>query len=158
MAGKPRVLFLCTGNSCRSQMAEAFLKTLAGDRFEVRSAGTDPVPVNPNAIRVMAERGIDISHQRSKGAKEFLGQGFPYLITVCDQANEHCPIFPGVVWRLHWSFKDPAHAKGSDAEHLVVFRRVRDEIEAFVRRFVEEVDRGRPITGTPKRVESPASM
>jgi arsenate reductase len=158
MAMKPKVLFLCTGNSCRSQMAEAFLRTMAGDRFEVQSAGTDPVPVNPNAIRVMAERGIDISHHRSKGVKQFLGQGFPYLITVCDSANERCPIFPGVINRLHWSFEDPAGAKGSDEERLHVFRRVRDEIEAAVRRFVQEVEEGHPITGAIHRVRAPAAV
>ena len=154
MAKKPRVLFLCTGNSARSQMAEAFLRSMGGDRFEALSAGTDPVPVKPEAIRVMAERGVDISHQHSKGAREFLGQGFPYLITVCDQANEHCPIFPGVIHRLHWSFEDPAAAKGSDEERRRVFRRVRDEIEAAVGRFLEEVRDGRPVTGALPRVKA----
>lgn len=153
-----RVLFLCTGNSCRSQMAEAFLKSLAGDRFEVMSAGTDPVPVNPDAIRVMAEKGMDISRQESKGVKPFLGLGFPYLITVCDQANERCPIFPGVINRLHWSFEDPARLKGSDEERLRLFRRVRDEIGAAVRRFVEEADAGRPLTGAVPRMKAPASI
>lgn len=153
-----RVLFLCTGNSCRSQMAEAFLRSAAGDRFEVMSAGTDPVPVNPDAIRVMAERGMDISSQRSKGVRPFLGLGFPYLVTVCDQANERCPIFPGVINRLHWSFEDPARAQGSDEERLRVFRRVRDEIEAAVRRFVEEADAGRPLTGAVLRVKAPATI
>ena len=158
MATKPKVLFLCTGNSCRSQMAEAFLRTVAGDRFEIMSAGTDPVPVNPTAILVMAERGVDISHQRSKGVKGLLGQGFPYLITVCDSANERCPIFPGVINRLHWSFEDPAGAKGSDVERLHVFRRVRDEIEAAVTRFVEEVRQDRPLTGAIRRVKAPAAV
>jgi len=158
MTMKPKVLFLCTGNSCRSQMAEAFLRGMAGDRFEVMSAGTDPVPVNSNAIRVMAEHGIDISHQRSKGVKPFLGRGFPYLITVCDSANERCPILPGVINRLHWSFEDPAGAKGSDVERLHVFRRVRDEIEAAVRRFVEEVGEDRPLTGAMPRVKAPAAI
>jgi arsenate reductase len=139
-------------------MAEAFLRSVAGDRFEVMSAGTDPVPVNPNAIRVMAERGIDISGQRSKGVKEFLGRGFPYLITVCDSANERCPIFPGVINRLHWSFEDPAGAQGSEDERLQIFRRVRDEIEAAVRRFVKEVDEGRPLTGALARMKAPADV
>ncbi len=153
-----RVLFLCTGNSCRSQMAEAFLRSLAGDRYEALSAGTDPVPINPDAIRVMAERGIDISRQESKGVKPFLGLGFPYLITVCDQANERCPIFPGVVNRLHWSFEDPARAQGPDERRLQVFRRVRDEIETAVGRFVEEADAGRPLTGAIQRFKAPAAI
>jgi len=153
-----RVLFLCTGNSCRSQMAEAFLRKRAGDRFDVMSAGTDPVPVNPLALLVMAERGIDISHQKSKGVKAFLGLGFPFLITVCDQANERCPIFPGVINRLHWSFEDPARAQGTEEERLPVFRRVRDEIEAAVERFVEEADAGRPLTGAIQRFKSPAAI
>lgn len=151
-----RVLFLCAGNSCRSQMAEAFLRAAAGDRFDVTSAGTDPVPVNPNAIRVMQERGIDISHQRSKGVNGVLGRGFNYVVTVCDQANERCPIFPGLIHRLHWSFEDPAAATGSDEQRLAVFRRVRDGIEAAVRRFVEEADAGRPLTGTVARMKAPA--
>ncbi|HYM61421.1 MAG TPA: arsenate reductase ArsC [Thermoanaerobaculia bacterium] len=142
-----KVLFLCTGNSCRSQMAEGLLRDVAGDRFDVFSAGTDPVAINPGAVEVMREKGIDLSHQRSKGVELFLGQHFPYVITVCDSANERCPIFPGVVTRLHWSFEDPAHAAGSAAERLAVFRRVRDEIEASVLRFVDEVERGLSLTG-----------
>lgn len=157
MAGKPRVLFLCTGNSARSQMAEAFLKSFAGDRFDVVSAGTDPVPVKADAIRAMAERGIDISHERSKGVKEFLGEGVPYLITVCDQANERCPIFPGVVNRLRWSFEDPAAGTGSREERIHVFRRVRDEIEAAVRRFAKEVEEGRPLTGAISQMKASAA-
>jgi arsenate reductase len=152
-----RVLFLCTGNSCRSQMAEAFLRERAGDRFDVMSAGTDPVPVNAAAVLVMAERGIDISHQKSKGVKPFLGLGYPFLVTVCDQANERCPIFPGVINRLHWSFEDPARAQGTEEERLRVFRRVRDEIESAVRRFVEETDAGRPLTGAINRTKAPAT-
>jgi arsenate reductase len=157
MAGKPRVLFLCTGNSARSQMAEAFLRSFAGDRFDVVSAGTDPVPVNPRAIGVMTERGMDISHQRSRGVKEFLGRGVPYLITVCDQANERCPIIPGAVNRLHWSFEDPAAAKGPDEERICVSRRVRDEIEAAVRRFAKEVEEHRPLTGAISSTKAPAA-
>ena len=147
MVSKPKVLFLCTGNSCRSQMSEGFLRHIAGETFEVFSAGTDPVTVNPNAVRVMSERGIDISGQQSKGVKPFLGHHFPYVITVCDQANERCPIFPGVVTRLHWSFEDPAQAVGTNEERLAVFRRVRDEMEASVRRFVEETRHRKPLTG-----------
>jgi arsenate reductase (thioredoxin) len=134
---KPRVLFLCTGNSCRSQMAEGFLRSLAGDRFEVASAGTEPVPVNPGAIEAMSEVGIDISDHESKAVKAFLGQHFAYVITVCDRASERCPIFPGAVKRLEWNFPDPAAVTGSDAERRRVFRQVRDEIADRIRDFVE---------------------
>lgn len=131
-----KVLFLCTGNSARSQMAEGLLRQMAGDRFEVFSAGTEPAGLNPLAVRAMSEIGIDISPQRSKSAKEFLGQGFPYVITVCDQANERCPLFPGAIYRLHWSFQDPATAKGSEEERLAVFRRVRDQIRGRLEVFL----------------------
>jgi arsenate reductase (thioredoxin) len=154
MAG-PKVLFLCTGNSCRSQMAEGFLRSIAGDRFEAASAGTDPRPIHSMAIEAMRERGIDISGQRSKGVKPFLGQHFPYVIAVCDRANERCPIFPGVVKRLHWSFDDPARAEGTEAERLAVFRRVRGQIEEHVRRFVAEVEGSKPLTGLPVRTPAP---
>jgi arsenate reductase len=136
--GGQKVLFLCTGNSARSQMAEGLLRQMAGDRFEAFSAGTEPAPLNPLAVKAMAEIGIDISHHRSKHAKEFLGQGFPYLVTVCDHANEHCPIFPGVVYRYHWGFEDPAKAAGTDVERLAVFRRVRDEIKTQIEAFVKD--------------------
>jgi arsenate reductase len=135
---KPRVLFLCTGNSARSQMAEGFLRHLAGDRFEVASAGIDPKGVNPLAIAAMREVGIDISGHRSKTAGSLLGQHFPYVITVCDNANERCPVFPGVLTRLHWPLEDPAKATGSEGERLAVFRRVRDEIGRRVRAFIAE--------------------
>ena len=125
---KPRVLFLCTGNSARSQMAEGILRSFAGDRFEVLSAGIDPKGVNPLAIQAMREDGIDISGHRSKHVTEFLGQPMQYVITVCDGAQEKCPIFPGAYKFLSWSFDDPAAAQGSDADKLTVFRRVRDEI------------------------------
>lgn len=132
METKPNVLFLCTGNSCRSQMAEGFLRHLGGDRFDVFSAGTDPAErVHPLAMRVMSERGVDISAQRPKGVKEYLGK-FPirYLIIVCGGADESCPrIFPGVLHRLFWPFDDPAKFEGSGEELLAGFRRVRDEIE-----------------------------
>ena len=134
---KPNVLFLCTGNSCRSQMAESFLRQMAGERFNAHSAGTNPTSVNPLAIAVMGEKGIDISQHRSKNATEYLEQRFRYIITVCDHANEHCPIFPGPSIRLHWSFADPAAAKGTEEERLRVFRRVRDEIQDKIRSFVE---------------------
>lgn len=150
----PKVLFICTGNSCRSQMAEGFLRHIAGDTFEAFSAGTDPAGVNPNAVRVMAEKGIDISRQESKGMKPFLGHHFPYVITVCDRANERCPIFPGMMKRLHWSFEDPAHATGTEEEKLAVYRRVRDEIEIHVRRFVDEIGTGKQLTGLIERLKA----
>ena len=123
-----RVLFLCTHNSARSQMAEGFLRTLAGDRFEAGSAGTEKTQVNPLAIRVMAERGVDISGHTSKLYAEVASVPWDCLITVCDDANEHCPWVPGPVKRLHWSFPDPSRATGSEEERLAVFRRVRDQI------------------------------
>lgn len=132
---KPKVLFLCTGNSCRSQMAEGLLRHLAGDRFDAVSAGTEPSTVNPLAIAAMREIGIDISAHRSKSAAEFLGEHFAYVITVCDSANERCPIFPFAAKRLHWSLDDPAAAIGSEEAQMAVFRRVRDEIVQRVRAF-----------------------
>jgi arsenate reductase len=133
---KPRVLFLCTHNSCRSQMAEGLLRHLAGQNFEVFSAGADATELNPDAIEVMREIGIDISGQHSKDASQFLPQRFTYVVTVCDRAKERCPIFPGAIWTLHWPFDDPASAQGPREERLKVFRRVRDEIEARIREFV----------------------
>jgi arsenate reductase len=131
-----RVLILCTGNSARSQMAEGLLGDKASDRFEVFSAGTEPGRVNPLAIEAMREVGIDISAHRSKSVTEFLGQEFDYVITVCDNANENCPVFPGKTKRIHWSFEDPAAAVGDQHEKLAVFRRVRDEIKERLRDFV----------------------
>ncbi len=133
---KAKVLFLCTGNSCRSQMAEGLLRHVAGDRFEVVSAGTEPSTVNPLAIAVMREIGIDISGHRSKSAGEFLREHFAYVITVCDSASERCPVFPFAAKRLHWSLDDPAAAQGSQQDRLPVFRRVRDEIAERVHAFV----------------------
>jgi len=124
-----KVLFLCTGNSCRSQMAEGFLRNMAGDRFEVFSAGVKPTQVNPLAIKVMAEVGVDISKHRSKSATEFIGQQFDYVITVCDNAQQICPIFLGKYEKIHWDLEDPAEAQGSEEERLVVFRLIRDEIK-----------------------------
>ena len=121
-----RVLILCTGNSARSQMAEAWLRYLGGSAYAAFSAGTHPTSVNPLAIQVMAERQIDISQARSKSVTEFLDQPFDYVITVCDQAAEQCPIFPGNAKRLHWSFPDPAAVPGSVGERLQAFRNVRD--------------------------------
>jgi arsenate reductase len=128
VSSKPKVLFLCTGNSARSQMAEGYLRYTARDRFEPLSAGIEPKGLNPLAIEVMQEIGIDISHQTSKDVVSFLGQYIPYIVTVCDNARERCPIFPRTFKFLHWSFDDPAAAQGSREEKLAVFRRVRDEI------------------------------
>jgi len=126
---KPVVLILCTGNSCRSQMAEAFLRAVAGDLVEVHSAGSAPTGyVHPLAVKVMAEIGIDISAQQSKHMREFLGRPVQTVITVCSEADAACPVFPGQVNRYHWPFDDPAKAIGNDAEVMAVFRRVRDEI------------------------------
>ena len=135
MTSRKRVLILCTGNSARSQMAEGLLRHLAGDRFDVASAGVAPTAVRPEAIAVMRELGIDISHHRSKSVDEFLGQDFDYVITVCDNANEQCPIFPSNTKRIHWSFEDPAAAAGDEQARLAVFRRVRDEIFDRLRLF-----------------------
>jgi arsenate reductase len=136
MNNRKRVLILCTGNSARSQMAEGLLRDLANDRFEVASAGVSPTHVRPEAIAVMGEIGIDISPHRSKSVEEFTGQEFDYVITVCDNANEQCPIFPGNTKRIHWGFEDPAAAEGDDETRLAVFRRVRDEILQRLRHFV----------------------
>ncbi len=134
--GLPKVLFLCTANSCRSQMAEGFLRHLGGDRFEAASAGAQATQVNPDAIRVMKEAGIDISGHRSKDSSEFLGQRFIYVVRVCDRAKETCPIFPGAFKYLDWPFDDPAVVKGTEVERMSVFRRVRDEIENRVLEFI----------------------
>jgi arsenate reductase (thioredoxin) len=136
--GKPRVLFLCTGNSARSQMAEGYLHHIAGDRFEAMSAGITPKGLNPLAVEAMQEIGIDISHQKSKDVATLLGQHVPYVVTVCDNAKERCPIFPGTWKFLHWSLEDPAAAMGTHDEKLAVFRQVRDQIIAHIdREFVQ---------------------
>lgn len=133
---KKRVLILCTGNSARSQMAEGLLRYDASEWFEVESAGTKPSAVRPEAIRVMDEIGIDIRSHRSKHLDEFTGQHFDYVITVCDNANENCPIFPGATRRMHESFEDPPLASaGSEEERLAVFRRVRDQLRIFLKQF-----------------------
>ncbi len=132
MADKKRVLILCTGNSARSQMAEGLLHHDAGDRFIVESAGTKPGQVRPEAVAVMKELGIDISGHRSKSVNEFAGEKFDYVLTVCDNAKESCPIFSGQANRLHRNFEDPAAAEGSEEERLAVFRRVRDEIRTYL--------------------------
>ncbi len=138
---KPKVLFLCTGNSARSQMAEALLKNLAGDRFAVYSAGYDPQSINPFTRRVMEEIGIDLSGQYSKGVEEFLGKmKIDYLITVCDRAEKNCPTaFPGINQRLFWPFVDPAAVTGGDAAKLAKFREVRDQIAARLKLWLMEM-------------------
>jgi arsenate reductase (thioredoxin) len=133
---KTKVLFLCTGNSCRSQMAEGFLHVYGGDKYDAHSAGTKPSTVNPLAVKVMREIGIDISGQRSKNVTEYLGQHFPVVITVCDNAKEHCPIFPGPCIREHWPFEDPTEAVGTEEQRLTVFRKVRDEIAFRIRSYL----------------------
>lgn len=126
---KPVVLILCTGNSCRSHLAEGFLRSAAGDLLNVQSAGSKPAGyVHPLAIEVMQEVGIDISSHRSKPLTDFLEQNIDTVITVCGNADQACPIFPGQMRRYHWPFEDPAHATGTEVEKLEVFRRVRDEI------------------------------
>ena len=128
-----RVLFLCTHNSARSQMAEGFLRAMAGDRFEIASAGTEATRVHPLAIRAMEEVGISLAGHTSKTLDRFLGQPWDYVITVCDSANERCPAFPARTTRIHWSFDDPSQAAGTEEERLGIFRRVRDEILARLR-------------------------
>lgn len=130
-----RVLILCTGNSARSQMAEGLLRHLAGDRFEVYSAGTKPVSVRPEAIAVLKEIGIDISGHRSKHVDEFATTNFDYVLTVCDSAAQNCPIYPGHAHRIHRSFEDPASVSGSEEERLAAFRRVRDAIREYLLTF-----------------------
>ena len=127
---KQRVLFLCTHNSARSQMAEGFLRAMAGDRFDAHSAGTEKTSVNPLAIQAMAERGIDLGGHTSKVVEGLTQEPWDYVITVCDDANERCPLMPGAQKRLHWSFVDPSRASGSPEERLATFRKVRDQIAA----------------------------
>ena len=123
---RKRVLILCTGNSARSQMAEGLLRHDAGDRFEVFSAGVNPTQVRAEAIEAMREVGIDISGQRSKSVDEFIGQQFDYVITVCDNANQQCPVFPGKAERVHWSIEDPAALSGDEDARLDAFRSARE--------------------------------
>jgi arsenate reductase len=137
MSDRKRVLILCTGNSARSQMAEGILRHLGGDDFEVASAGVAPSQVRAEAVKVMGELGIDISGHRSKSVDEFLGQEFDYVITVCDNANEQCPVFPGKTKRIHWSFEDPAAVLGDEPARLAVFRRVRDEIRSRLQNLIQ---------------------
>ncbi len=137
---KTRVLFLCTGNSARSQMAEAFLRKYGADRFEVYSAGLEPKEIHPHTRQVLAEVGMDMAGQYAKDLSLFMGKvHFGYLITVCDRAEERCPIFPGMGLRLHWPFEDPAAAVGTEEEKQAAFRQVRDQIEARVQAWLGEM-------------------
>ena len=135
MSDRKRVLILCTGNSARSQMAEGLLRHMSGDKFEVVSAGVAPSHVRPEAIEVMREIGIDISGHRSKSVDEFIGQEFDYVITVCDNANQECPIFPGKTDRIHWNIEDPAAVDGEEDARLAAFRRGRDELSERLKIF-----------------------
>jgi len=137
---KEKILFLCTGNSARSQMAEAFMRKHGGDQYDVYSAGTEPKDINPYTKRVMEEAGMSLSDQYSKHVREFMGKiHFAYVITLCDEAEKSCPaIFPGMGQRLHWSFEDPAAFVGSDDEKLAKFREVRDRIELLIKEWLLE--------------------
>jgi arsenate reductase len=138
MRAKKRLLVLCTGNSARSQMAEGLLRHQGGSRYEVFSAGTRPGSVRPEAIAVMRELGIDISSHRSKSVDEFAGRPLDCVITVCDNANETCPVFPGSVERLHWPVEDPAAVEGSEETRLAAFRRVRDQLRERIGSFLRK--------------------
>lgn len=139
MTNKKRVLILCTGNSARSQMAEGLLRSIADDRFDVESAGVAPSQVRPEAVEVMSEIGIDISAHRSKSVDEFANQDFDYVVTVCDNARETCPVLPGNAIKIHQSFEDPPAPGTADRETtLKIFRRVRDEIRDFLIKFAKK--------------------
>jgi len=129
---KPKVLFLCTGNSARSQMAEGYLRSLAGERFDVMSAGTEPKRLNPFAVAAMREIGIDIAGQRSKDVTEFLGAPVQYVVTVCSNAREKCPVFPATVKFVHWDLDDPTAVQGTEEEKVAAFRKARDQIFTHV--------------------------
>ena len=136
-----KVLFLCTGNACRSQMAEAWLRTLGGDSYRAFSAGLEPHGVNPYTVTVMEELGVDMSAHRSKYLTEFLTDAdFNYLITVCGNADERCPYFPGMGTRLHWPFQEPAAMTGTEAEILAAFRDVRDQIKTKIQTWLDEIE------------------
>ena len=136
-ASRKRLLVLCTGNSARSQMAEGLFRRAAGPGWEIFSAGTTPSRVRPEAIAVMSEIGIDISGHRSKSVDEFAGQPFDFVVTVCDNARDNCPVFPGPAKRLHWSFEDPAAVSGDEPARLEAFRRIRDQIRPQVVAFFD---------------------
>ncbi|MGH9672102.1 MAG: arsenate reductase ArsC [Bryobacteraceae bacterium] len=136
---KPRLLVLCTGNSARSQMAEGLFRMELGEQFDVFSAGTKPSFVRSEAIAVMAEIGVDISAQRSKSVDEFLGQEFRYVVTVCDNAKESCPVFPGTTSRIHWSIDDPAAIEGAGEARMTAFRRSRKELQERIKEFARQL-------------------
>lgn len=138
MTEHPRVLILCTGNSARSQMAEGLLRDMTENRIEVASAGVAPTHVRPEAVAVMKEIGVDISTFRSKSIEEFLTQPFDYVITVCDNANQQCPVFAGASRRIHWSVKDPAAVIGDDEIRLEAFRQARNELRERLQKFIED--------------------
>ncbi len=137
-SGRERVIFVCTHNSARSQMAEGMLRAWSGDRFDVSSAGTVATYVRPEAVEVMAELGIDISSQSSKTLERFLGDSFAWLITVCDDARESCPTLPGVRRQEHWSIADPSRAEGDRDARLIAFRAARDDLRTHVERFLAD--------------------
>lgn len=145
---KRRILFLCTHNSARSQMAEGFARSLAGADFDIASAGTEATRVHPLAIRAMDEVGIDLRGHTSKTLDRFLHEPWDYVITVCDSANESCPVFPGAAKRVHWSFRDPSTVQGPDEERLAVFRQVRDEIQGRILRWIDEEHGGPRLPAT----------
>ncbi len=143
---KPQVLILCTGNSCRSHLAEGILRAAAGDLIDVHSAGSKPAGyVHPKAIQVLKEIGLDISGHRSKSMNEFLAQRIDTVITVCGNADQACPMFPGQVHRFHWGFDDPAHATGTEEEILATFRRVRDQIRLVFEAYAAGLRAGREL-------------
>ena len=134
-----KVLFLCTGNSCRSQMAEGLLRFAGGDVVDVSSAGTKPQSINADAIAAMKEMGIDISAQKSKSMQQFVNESFDYVVTLCDDAKESCPVFPGQAKRLHWRLPDPATAKGSAAKRMKVFREIREQLSVHIDDLLAEI-------------------
>ena len=137
MSNKNKVLILCTGNSARSQMAEGLMREMGGNNFEVVSAGISPTQVRSEAIEVMKEIGIDISQHFSKDVDRFVADRFDYVITVCDNANKHCPVFPGRAKRIHWSFADPAQVEGDGPTKVSAFRTIRDEIKQRIATFID---------------------
>ena len=147
--GPIRVLFVCTGNSARSIMAEALLRHHGGDRFEVHSAGTEPRGVNPLTLRILEEAGIDAGDARSKSVNEYLGETFDHVVTVCDEARQVCPVFPGVHESLHWGYEDPADAVGTEEERLAVFRKVFIQIGERVRQFATVTTRAARASRQP---------
>jgi arsenate reductase len=153
---RQRVLFICWHNSARSQMAEGFLRAFAGERFDAFSAGIEAAPVRPEATAVMAEIGIDIGGQRSKTLHQFLDQPFDWLITVCDDARQSCPVFPGVERTLHWSIEDPARATGPDDVRLLAFRGARDDLRNRIRMFVLAASRDDLPRPAPERLRGPS--